>query len=68
MTELKHQRDVRAASNTFSREECAAVLDIIRTLRRGGDARVLVRSEGATRLERKFAGMLQRIDAHRESR
>lgn len=65
MTETKKQRRIRAASNSFKRDELVIVLDLLRVARRGGDASVLMRAASVPGVERKFAGMLARLDAHR---
>jgi hypothetical protein len=67
VTETRDRRNVRAASNTFTADEIVAFNELLRTVRRGGDPRVIMRADGILRLERKFAGMLAKIQAHREA-
>lgn len=67
MVERRESRVVRAASNTFTHDEIVAFNELMRTVRRGGDARIIARAQGILRLERKFAGMLERVSSHREA-
>lgn len=48
---------MRSASNSFTREEVAALLALVRVLRRGADYRTISRSAPMMSVERKFTTM-----------
>lgn len=54
---------MRAATNTFTIGEMAALLELLRVARRGGDTRVIMRSSPITNIERKFQKMLVSTEA-----
>lgn len=65
MAETARQRSVRAASNSFTREEIEALLALVRVLRRGADYRMIARSAPMMSVERKFTKMGETIEKNR---
>lgn len=54
-------------SQSFSEEEVALLSQLLETMLRGGDIRVLMKHPSFGRLQRKIKGMLDRIQASKKA-